>query len=164
MNPITHARLREVLFYDPFTGIFRWRIKPRNIVPGNLPGGRDAHGYWLIRVDRKRYFAHRLAWFYVHGRWPIGEIDHRNGDPLDNRLENLREATRAQQLWNSGLRKNNRIGLKGVTFYPPTRRWFARIQKHGRTRFLGYHATAEAAHAAYVEAANSEFGEFARTE
>jgi hypothetical protein len=91
--------------------------------------------------------------------WPL--VDHINGDGLDNRRVNLREATRAENNRNRGLNRNNRSGYKGVA---PTKsgRWSARIKAHGTDRSLGTFATAEAAARAYDDAARELFGEFAR--
>src|SRR5205085_9675180 len=83
---LTAQRLRELLHYDPQTGSFTRRSD------GRVLGCKSKHlGYWIVGVSGGQYYAHRLAWFYTHGRWPEGHIDHINCDKTDNRLENLRE-------------------------------------------------------------------------
>lgn len=153
---ITAERVREVLGYDPDTGRFAsagtvWRRKDR-----------QTRAYLKIRVDGKQYLAHRLAWLFVHGRWPMPEIDHINGDGLDNRLCNLREATRAQNSTNALAQKSNQIGLRGVHFHPGAKRYRAQICKKNKTKHLGYFDTPEEAHAAYIAAAKILHGEFIR--
>lgn len=90
---LTAERLREVLEYDPAIGVFRWLIKPcGQISIGDIAGCRHGEGYVQIRVIGRIYLAHRLAWLYMTGEWPISLIDHRNLDRSDNRWSNLREA------------------------------------------------------------------------
>jgi len=98
-------------------------------------------------------YASRLAWFYVHGAWPDGQVDHINGDHTDNRLSNLRVLTNAQNAQNrSRARRNNSTGLLGVSYDKRDDRYRARIMVDGRMVSLGYHPTAHEAHAAYLEA------------
>jgi hypothetical protein len=161
---LTQERLREALSYDPETGDFHWiRPSATNVFPGDLAGNRS-HGYWVIRVDIHQYAAHRLAWLYVHGRWPAAFIDHINGDPGDNRLANLREATNAQNTRNSGRRSNNTSGYKGVTWNRAARKWAAQIRDGKRYLHLGTYTDPAEAHAAYCRAAAELHGEFARFE
>lgn len=159
---VTAAQVRERLNYDPQTGVFSWRVKPRSAKHGEAPGGYDRHGYLMISIGYRKYFAHRLAWLYVTGEWPREEIDHINGRTGDNRFDNLREATRRQDLMNTRPHKGNRSGIKGVSWYPQTSRWHARIQFKGKQRSLGYYHSRDDAAAAYAEAAKMTFGEFAK--
>jgi hypothetical protein len=107
-------------------------------------------GYRRIRVLGKLYWAHRLAWLYVHGDWPPDKIDHINGDRKDNRLMNLRAASDSENMQNVGMRSDNTTGVRGVTRRKS--RWIAQITAGGKTHYLGVHETAEEAHRAYVEA------------
>jgi hypothetical protein len=113
-NRITHERLKERLTYDPDTGQWRWNQRGRGLSErvGSICKGNG--GYLMIKVDGRSYKASRLAWYYMTGEWPGMEIDHKNRDPLDDRWENLRLATRTDQTrnrkpsseWN--FKRNNR--------------------------------------------------------
>jgi hypothetical protein len=150
--------LRELLHYDPETGIFIRRKTAGPSRSGQVAGGHSAGGYPVIMIDRRNYMAHRLAWLYVHGRHPTGVVDHINGDRADNRIANLRECSRLENARNQRGRASS--GLKGAYF---GRRWQSRIQVNGRTYYLGCFPTAEEAAKAYDEAARRLHGEFART-
>ena len=157
------ARLKEVLDYDPASGGFRWKVsRGRSAKAGAVAGSLSKDGYLLIGVDGRNYPAHRLAWVYVHGVWPEGDLDHVSLDRLDNRLDNLRPASRSQNMANTGPHRDNSTGLKGVYFDARRQRWAALVTKDGRRKWLGYHDTAEAAHATYCQAATDLFGKFAR--
>lgn len=93
---LTAERLRELLTYDPETGEFRWRYTRGCRARGQIAGTVTCLGYLTIAIDGRKYKAHRLAWLHVHGEWPYPEIDHINRIKLDNRLVNLRRATRAE--------------------------------------------------------------------
>lgn len=159
---VTHRRLLEVLHYDPNTGKFTWRISSITKKAGEEAGGFRSDGYMRIAIDGDRYYAHRLAWFYMNGAWPAGEIDHINGDPSDNSLANLREAARTENSWNAAKRKSNSSGFKGVSFCPRDHRWIAKIRTGQTRKFLGRFDTPEDAAEAYRVAAEKYHGEFAR--
>ncbi len=144
--------LRELLHYDPQTGVFTWKVAVAQCIAiGDVAGGLRTDGYLAIKLAGKSYFAHRLAWRYVRGRWPKKHVDHWNGRRADNRFTNLREATKAQNAQN--VRKayaNNQSGFLGVG--ADKNRWRARIRIDGHLCSLGYFNTPEAAHAAYLAA------------
>ncbi len=147
-------RLRELLNYDPKTGIFTWRIDRRaKARPGSLAGTITPSGYRNIWTDGYNYRAHRLAWLYVYGKWPAGQIDHINRVRSDNRIANLRIVTHAQNMENRKVQRNNTSGYTGV--YPDRdgRRFSARISSNGKWLYLGHFKTAELAYAAYCKAA-----------
>ena len=123
-----------------------------------------SHRYARITVGGKRYPAHRVAWLYIHNVWPIVDVDHINGNREDNRICNLRLATRAENLRNSKRHKDNKSGYKGVCRDSRLKgnQWRATIWVDGKLKHLGYFATPEAAHLAYCDAAERHFGEFAR--
>lgn len=158
---ITQGCLKELLHYDPETGVFTW-VAPsgRRAKIGDVAGWASGRGYLGIRINRRAYYAHRLAWLYVHGAWPAQDIDHVNGVRSDNRLANLREATRSQNLANT---RPRRSAPKGTWLHRETGKWCAAITVNGRLRHLGLFASRDDAHAAYAAAANQHFGEFART-
>jgi hypothetical protein len=148
----TQARVQELLAYDPLTGVFTWRVRPAlNMRAGDAAGG-PLGDYWAIRIDGRKYLAHRLAWLYVRGEWPTAQIDHRNGDGRDNRLANLREATQAQNNQNVRARRDNVSRLVGVGFRKDSGKWQARITVQRTRHVLGVFNTPEEAAAAYGEA------------
>jgi hypothetical protein len=160
-SDLTAARLRELLNYDQTTGVFRWRVATaRRIVVGDIAGGPD-HAYWVIWIDGKKYGAHCLAWLHVHGEWPPGDIDHKDTVKHHNWIDNLRPATRSQNVANTARRRSNSSGYKGVSANGG--KWMARIRKGGRLLYLGSFATREEAHAAYISRAGELFGDFANS-
>ena len=134
---MTAERLREVLAYDPETGDFHWRASKGTAKAGSKAGTYDTHGYVQIKIDSKIHLAHRLAWLYVHGEWPDTQVDHRNRTRSDNRFDNLRKATNAQNQQNRGVDKNNTSGHPGVHWDIRQRKWMAKIQIDGRRLSLG---------------------------
>jgi hypothetical protein len=146
------ARLHELLHYDPLTGEFRWLVNRHpNKTKGALAGSPDEEGYIRIGIDKRRYRAHRLAWFYMHGVWPDDEVDHRNGVRTDNSLLNLRVVTRSVNMQN--MRKSP---AKASTLPMGVNRGpqglYAQIFANGRKINLGKFETPEAAHDAYIAA------------
>ena len=160
------VRLREVLKYSKRTGLFTW-IKPthpqsRRCVIGANAGHASTSGHLQICIDGKFHSSHRLAWLYVTGSWPDGDIDHRNGIPSDNRWSNLRLASRSQNVANAKKRAGSKSTLKGVKYHAQSNKWVGQLRVAGRALYLGIFKTPEKAHAAYVKAAREHFGEFAR--
>jgi hypothetical protein len=162
--PLTQERLKELLSYDPETGVFTWVSKPSSkTMIGSVAGTvRKNSGYVTIIIGRIHYFAHRLAWLYTHGAWPKNQIDHINCNPNDNRIANLRESNQSQNKANDRIRSNNTSGFKGVSWSAERRKWQSHIMVNYRSKHLGCYHTREEAHAAYVKAAQEHFGEFAR--
>jgi hypothetical protein len=150
---ITRSRLKELLNYDIATGQFRWNQDRRNgrTKAGDIAGCLVQEGYIHIALDGKTYKAHKLAWFYFYGRWPTKHIDHRNGDRADNRLGNLREADRFEQMQNLKTRSGSKtsqypgVGRSG-------KKWWARIQYKNVSHYLGQFDSEEEAYAAYLDA------------
>ena len=143
------ATLRATLDYSPETGEFRWRVKTgRKPVIGAVAGSTDALGYVRIRLFRQSYLAHRLAWLHVHGAWPTLEIDHKNGNPSDNRICNLRQVTSQQNKQNRH-KVSAASGLRGVHWLKANKKWRALIMHNRKSLYLGLFDTAEEAYAAY---------------
>lgn len=161
----TADQVRELLHYDPQSGKFTWRLAPsNNIRSGSMAGTPDNQGYIMIRVMGGRYKAHRLAWLYMSGEWPVTDVDHRDGDRGNNRWLNLRQATESQNMANSKIKKNNTSGYKGVFFDRRKGSWCARITVQRRKIYIGSYKSAAEAGAAYLTTAERIFGEFARFE
>lgn len=158
----TIERLRELLEYCPATGALRWKVyRGGRTGVGSAAGWPNEHGYLIVQVDRRYIRAHHIVFALHHGRWPSHEIDHVNGVRDDNRVQNLREATRSQNLANTRAR---RPGLKGVKWQRQQNKWYAHIQKDGCKYYLGPFDTEALAHDAYIAAAQDLFGDFARAQ
>lgn len=159
--PLNQSRLKELLRYIPESGLFLWIRPPKNHTRlQEYAAGGIASGYVMIKIDGRKYKAHRLAWLYMHGAWPQGDLDHINGCPLDNRMANLRIATNAQNQANR-MRDHNKAIPKGVRRLPGGR-YQARITVKHRQIVLGTFNTPSAAEQAYIQAAQHHYGEFAR--
>jgi hypothetical protein len=150
MKKITQVKLKELLNYDPETGIFNWIIE-RPGVRKKRTGWLDKKGYLFIRIYGVLYCAHRLAWLYMTGEWPNGEIDHKDSNPPNNRWENLRDATHSVNQQNRRKAShNNKTGFIGVR--PMRKSFHAQMSLHGKSHYIGAFQTAELAYEAYLKA------------
>lgn len=145
---MNQERLKELVHYDPETGVFTRTSSYYKSRVGKEIGTMDTRGYIVMSIMRKTQLAHRLAWLYVYGCFPSSHLDHINGDTTDNRISNLREATSKQNQENRKLQKNNKTGYRGVIFRPSSGRYLAYVKHHREQIFLGSFATAEEASAA----------------
>lgn len=165
MTDLSQECLKELLTYDPETGLFRWRVgRGPSAKAEQVAGCYDRAGYVTIMLDGKTHKAHRLAFLFMKGNLPPRnmDVDHINGAKDDNRWCNLRIATRSENATNRGPTKNNRLGVKGV-YRLPSGNFRAAITVRGNRIKLGTFDTISAASAAYAEAANDAFGQFARS-
>lgn len=154
MRKLTLERLRQLLSYNPETGIFTWLACRRGTIKtGDTAGGYTDKGYLTIKVDGVKYCAHRLAWLYVYGEFTDGDLDHKDQKKDNNRIGNLRIVTRSQNQQNRPLQSNNTTGLRGVYRCNRTNKWRAHIKTGGHQKHLGSFDTAEAAYAAYCSEA-----------
>jgi len=160
MALITAERLRELVYYDPETGVFSWRAYRRGQRKDGIVGGPDTKGYTRMQVEGRNYRAHQLAWLYMTGEWR--QVDHRDLNKRNNRYDNLRPASNSANGANRPRLANNSSGFKGVCFHKHTRKWVAQITHHRSVHHIGYFPTPEEAHAAYAAAAKVFHGEFAR--
>lgn len=175
--------LRQLLRYEPETGKLFWRPRPVEMFPATGRGGakgaaarwnaRDANKEAFTTVCRKGYRtgsvfgqmhrAHRVIWAISTGAWPAFQVDHRDGDPGNNQLLNLREATCAENAQNRRVPVVNTSGFKGVYWHTRRKLWQASIGHNGRIHYLGYFATREEANSARLTAESRLFGDFARS-
>jgi len=161
MTTITRAILLELLDYDADTGVFTWKRRARRWFPDKKSqstwnsryagqrafNSRHSKGRRSGRLLRQTYLTHRVVWMYMVGKWPFPEIDHKNGDPADNRFCNLRECTGLENHHNRPLYANNTSGHLGVRQLR-SGRYLARICVAGRILNLGHYANFERAVAA----------------
>lgn len=150
---VTRERVLELFDYLPESGQFIRKTSRGGSIAGTVAGYPDRKGYVCLSIDDKVYKAHRIAWLVAHLEMPSGHVDHINKVRSDNRVSNLRLASPAENLqnretasWRSG------SGLIGVSWHKKTGAWCAKIQRDGVVKSLGYHATKEDAHAAYLRA------------
>lgn len=135
---LTQARLKELLAYDPDTGIFRWlKTGPGRRL--DLVAGYESNGYIQITIDSKHYYVHRLAWLFTHGYMPENDIDHIDRDKANNRLDNLREVSQTCNNRNTGNPRDNTSGVKGVYWHRQRNKWRAQICINGKKKHLGYY-------------------------
>lgn len=148
--------LKSLLSYDKEIGIFTWKVPRRNIRVGDVAGCVNAKGYRYIGVKEKLYRSNRLVWFYCYGEWPEFQVDHINGDRLDDRIENLRDvpAQGNQQNRRNG-NKNSSSKMLGVSWNKLSSKWRAQISIGKTTRHIGMFDSEKDAHSAYMEAKKS---------
>jgi hypothetical protein len=161
LEPPSLELINSTLSYDPNSGVLTWKRRPLKffkdaracntwnaIYPGRV-AGTLTRGYIRINVSLVFYDAHRLGWLIMYGEWPE-EIDHINGIRTDNRIENLRKATRAQNCQNLSIRKSNTSGFIGASWNKKKKKWSSSIMVNYKNKFLGYYETAQDAHRAYL--------------
>lgn len=162
---LTQANVRELLVYDPETGVFVWRRRPRamfsdartcavwnTLYAGKRAGGFNLRGYESIRIINKAYWSHRLAWLYVTGLWPTHDIDHINGNKSDNRFANLRDVTRTTNCENRRTSHAGKILPLGVCRLKRNlaKPYTASIAVDRKKIHIGYFSSAEEAAGAYI--------------
>lgn len=171
---LTHAQLLELISYDPATGLFTLRKTTRIRSAGTVinknkirvqRSGRKVRVTTVHVSGLRATRAGRVAWFYMTGEWPAVEVDHQDNDGWNQKWDNIREASRSQNQANTRRYKSNSSGKKCVFPSGRTARpWRAQIQKDKRRISLGNFETKDDAYAAYMAAAQSLHGDFARPE
>ncbi len=176
MASLSYKAVRKLLSYNPETGVFRWKRRPEGLhkkvktwnsrfagaIAGTIvcpnPSATILINYVHISVFGSMYFAHRLAFCHVTGKWPVDDVDHIDGDGTNNRWINLRQATPSQNAANRRCTFSS-LGIKGVCQHRG--KYQAQIKVHGKSIYLGRFTTPEEASAAYAAAAIKHFGEYA---
>lgn len=133
---IAQAELKELFNYDADIGVFTNKIDRGRVKAGDVSGTLNT-GYIRIRIYVDRYLAHRLAWLWVYGEFPSGDLDHINHDRLDNRIKNLRLADKVINGKNMSLGKRNSSGIMGVSWNNKEKRWKAQISINKKRVYLG---------------------------
>lgn len=163
MNMLTAKRAREVLAYDPNSGALTWKVTLSNRArAGSKAGAKGDNGRICVSIDGKRYKAHRICWLIHHGRWPNGEVDHRDCNQSNNAIRNLREATGSQNGANKRLWKRNKTGVKGVHWAKCNGMWVAEVFHGGKRVYQKYFHSFDDAKQARIAAFERHYGEFAR--
>lgn len=161
--------LRQLLDYDPETGHLTWKERPFSTKQwnakfvGKRAGSIHCKGYIAVGIDGKVYLAHRIIWAIFYGNEPEYQIDHKDMNPANNKIDNLREATASQNRWNERARRNNKLGIKGVHYCKKDKKYIAELKVNYKRVAHSYHATLDEAQKAYEKAAQLYHGEFART-
>lgn len=150
---LTQSRVKELLDYDPLTGVFTYKTLRGHMTGGSVAGALHKHGYRHIKMDNKLYKAHVLVWLYVNGVFPSGHIDHIDHDKANNAISNLRDVNRMGNLQNQiKSHSNNKTGFLGVSLKKRSGKYLAQIQVAKKVIFIGHFDTPEEAHIAYVQA------------
>jgi hypothetical protein len=178
MKALPANDFKDLFDYDPDSGVLLWKKRPTSHFPtergwkifnrvysGKVAGYKDYQGETPTRIkvgiNGVVYPVHQIVWHMTHGPIPDGMvIDHKDGNPFNNKLDNLRLSTRSQNMWNSRMRKSNALGFKGVS--KQRRKFVASISKNGKPLYLGRFPTPEEAHAAYCKASDELHGQFGR--
>jgi hypothetical protein len=175
-KPPSPSVLRQLIDYDPETGALVWRVRDVSFFTDGKRSALDAMNSWNARyagkpalrfkandgyfkgaILRKKYLAHRVAWAIFSGAWPKNEIDHINGDRLDNRIANLRTATSQENSKNTALRSDNKSGTIGVCWSACRLRWLVQVSQNGKQKRIGYFKSKDEAIEARAKA-NIEYG------
>lgn len=150
-STLTQDRLKDLLSYDPNSGIFTWAANRQRVRVGRTAGCIHSGGYWCICVGQKSYYSHRLAFLWMTGSLPENGVDHIDGDTGNNRWENLRQATLSENQQNRK-RQKNITGFTGVYFDARSGKYRSSIRLNGKSTTLGYFKSPKEAGDAYCDA------------
>ena len=165
---ITYEVAKALFDYNPSTGSLTWKFSSgKNVKKGKEVGTNDTTPksntkYRKTSIFGDRYKVHRIIWLMQTGDWPKGEVDHIDGDGLNNKWSNLRDVTHSQNLMNAAVRSDSTSGYKGVSYDRSRDRWYAYINLDGKRKMLGRYKTKQEAVDARLKAEQQFFGEFAR--
>ena len=158
-NILTQDLIVNLFDYD--NGFFYWKVKlSKKVIIGNKVGSIKSNKYLYTRINRKPYYIHRLIFLFHFGYMPKC-IDHINGNTLDNRIENLREANSIQNACNSIIPTTNSTGIKNVDWHKNRNKWRVSLRYNGKKKTIGHFNNLELAELVAIEARNKYHGEFA---
>ena len=151
--------VRSIFVFDSESGVMSYRIRRASFAAGTRAGSNNPNGYRFVKVGGVSYLEHRLAWLYVFGRWPVFELDHIDGNPLNNKLANLRECSHHQNSFNLKPCKRSKSGIRGIR--KSGTKWVASIKKVGESWSKSYE-TIDQAKSEYGKKAKELYGDFYR--
>lgn len=157
---LTPEDVRFRIDYNPETGEFLWKNSKMPKKNGKKAGNPQKIGYYVLSIDKIHYLAHRIAWCHFYGEWPELLIDHIDGDKLNNKISNLRLATKQENQWNSNIWKSNKSGFKGVFWNSQKNKWQAKATKNYAGVHLGFFDDPLEASEAYKKYAEENHGMF----
>jgi len=158
---LTYEKVNELFEYLPNGELKRKITTSSKSIEGTIVGNGDLRRYKYFSFKGKKYYNHRVVWLLHHGCMPK-QIDHINGNPLDNRIENLRECNQSQNNWNQGIKITNKSGYKGISWYVRDKRWVAKLNVCGKSHIVGNFVNKDDAIKAMEKARIELHKEFAR--
>lgn len=159
---LSEVELHEWFNYEPETGNIYWKKSPKpSIKPGDLVKAKHGCGYLLASVKGKTFLQHRLAWFLYYGEWPYDQVDHIDGDRKNNKLTNLRLASKKENMWNSKGKPNKTSEYKGVSWDRVRNKWAVYIKYDNKVKNVGRFNNEVEAALTYDKWAREKFGKFA---
>ena len=160
---ITQERLHELFEYREDGNLIRKVSTAKRTKVGDIAGWMSSRGYFMVSINSKKYLVHRMIFLYHHGYLTPGmELDHIDGNPRNNRIENLREVTKSQNIQNSKIRSDNTTGVKGVYWDKSNSKWQVQMRMKGKLKYLGRYTTLKEAKAVVKEAREKYHGEYGR--
>jgi hypothetical protein len=149
---ITKQYVQELFLYEESSGnLIRKKSVSTNTKAGDVVGIKNSHGYLHFRINRKLFFVHRVVWLFHKGSWPTGVIDHINRNKLDNRIENLRDTTIQANNINKDLQRNNKTGIRNVSWRDRNKVFCASCRRGGKQNYLGEFKNAKDAEQAVIK-------------
>lgn len=166
---ITLEIAKALFRYDPESGLLTWNFSSAQIKEGheagtNTTSSQSKTEYRGIKLFGATYKVHRIIWLMQTGEWPKGDVDHIDGNGLNNKWENLRDVTHSQNLMNAAVRSDSTTGYKGVSYDKQRCKWYAYINIDGKRKMLGRHGSLQEAVNARAIAERNLFGEYAKTD
>jgi hypothetical protein len=159
---ITQNRLKEVLDYNPITGIFIRKIRINKVKAGSIAGTKTAQGYLSVSIDGRPYLLHRLVILFMTGSFPEKQVDHINGIRTDNRWMNIRNVSVQENSFNRVPNKNRELQVKNVYWIPKLKRYRVKMKINKITTHFGYYDDLELAELVAKEAQQKYHGVYAR--